>query len=1221
MWDYVLGDDPNKGEQNRTYTSRGMQSSGATSFVGNPSSMFQKAVSTFQEPSNEMDVNGIHLSNEDGSLPPQNSLRVYAPKQGHKQGRSPTKRRGRPASVGKLTKTTLDSRSPERDDDYERRSYSHDRATSSKSTADSPEKTSLNHGSSHRFSTKQLSRSPATLFEKSDSARLQTLNSELRRGQSPSSTSQLSTSTDLNQCPPKSGQNATKRSARAPSKRSRRDTQSFTSSQLPEYNSNKPSQEDAEVATTQGKPTSLQNKESVRKLKYSPNNNFRFSAANCHSMDLRDPYNQHSEAGDTPTRDDGFWKERMDGMQETAWKTKQSVEACVRPSLPNGDDGQQQYSPISRVGSDSDSGIPPFCRSLDGKASEQRDGGKTLANGPQGIFHKALANGPFGIFHCSEVSHAAVAAEQMIHSSRKMQNSLQKAAEGFQCSLPDAQHHEVEAFSKEVTTSSMNRAKNRRMNAHSLPRRDAQGARKKEVEQATSGIGILNNIAKGIDAFLDPAFSTSTEEESSMDNNTSSMDKRVESSGVARPLLPQHDCKSESNTAFQTNRLRTDFSAYVYKGVPRLGSIAEENASLSELQTNHDKELKKGSPRRERGINGVSPMRSREQVQVILQHQNATVAKKDQQTITKLAEHVAPVGQRSTRAWNGIEQQNDVKTGFFSDEDSFDGSDLSERGQPLLASSSLLSLLSTSKASTLDMVKDELAWKTNIDLSAKKGAILPSMLVSSVRRSHSSQDSSAIEIQHQHDLEERRTNSCTVGILGRLARRLRLEKNRIPRESGKHDIFPASISDKEQSMPKRFTNAGFKVRNSFSEFGSESNSRSFDMSFAEELKAGMSSESVTSSGVESLYEYENDTGIQMRVVYHEYGRDPENQIGVFQYDTPLMESFVGRKNFVVKVDASTVSETDCAIRSGYFSSDLKFLFPITPGVAISGVVYNVDEDSSKYYDFKVGDRVVSLMKSGGNARYISLDPSHVVKVPADDLDPGETVCLVETYLSAFQLLHASQAKGGTALRYHSKSLRDITVLVLGGLLLNLERAITEIGYICGCTNMFVASKHSGFDVVEEMGVTVLDADSTLWQDHLQNSVDIVLHLGGGLSQSLVEKVLKPAGCLVILSSYTDAQGPFFSKVPTRGSLAKAEMDNKIIRYNIFKAWDLHCEQAKDDLRFLLDLQAGGLLKPFVIDRLPLSKVGEAQQRLETNLQSGFIVCEPWLLAKSKSMNL
>ena len=80
---------------------------------------------------------------------------------------------------------------------------------------------------------------------------------------------------------------------------------------------------------------------------------------------------------------------------------------------------------------------------------------------------------------------------------------------------------------------------------------------------------------------------------------------------------------------------------------------------------------------------------------------------------------------------------------------------------------------------------------------------------------------------------------------------------------------------------------------------------------------------------------------------------------------------------------------------------------MTPGVDVVGKVVGIAQSTSSSFSLYPGPSVVSLIKAGGNSRYISLYPESLVKVP-EGLDPAQVVCLCDTYLSAFQSLHYGQ---------------------------------------------------------------------------------------------------------------------------------------------------------------------------------------------------------------------
>lgn len=328
------------------------------------------------------------------------------------------------------------------------------------------------------------------------------------------------------------------------------------------------------------------------------------------------------------------------------------------------------------------------------------------------------------------------------------------------------------------------------------------------------------------------------------------------------------------------------------------------------------------------------------------------------------------------------------------------------------------------------------------------------------------------------------------------------------------------------------------------------------------------------SGIESLYEYEYDSEAHKSVVYHECGSDPVRELKVMVHDAPpekVREGLIEYNKVVIKVEASTVSPTDCAIRSGKMSDEFNVSAPATPGVDAVGKIYRIDRESSAAYKLEVGDRVISLIKWGGNSRFLTVDPAKLVKV-SDELDPAEAACLVETYLHAFQLVHSGQGK---ALRYRTNALQDKRVLVVGEMASNLGKAILQLLNLAGCHNVVATASDKNYDHLSEMKVMLIDPEPLQWNSFMHSSVDLLIQLSGQLSPAVVYGVLRPTGSMVIATSYNKA-GERMGGAPTSAKMVVCarpdfSLDARVIRYNVFRAWDENWEFIQDDLRHLTSL--------------------------------------------------
>ena len=76
-------------------------------------------------------------------------------------------------------------------------------------------------------------------------------------------------------------------------------------------------------------------------------------------------------------------------------------------------------------------------------------------------------------------------------------------------------------------------------------------------------------------------------------------------------------------------------------------------------------------------------------------------------------------------------------------------------------------------------------------------------------------------------------------------------------------------------------------------------------------------------------------------------------------------------------------------------------FPFTPGYEVSGVVHSI---GSKVKGFEIGQRVVGLMRTGGQATHVITDASRTLPIP-DELSLEAAASMPVTYITAHHMLH------------------------------------------------------------------------------------------------------------------------------------------------------------------------------------------------------------------------
>jgi NADPH:quinone reductase-like Zn-dependent oxidoreductase len=302
--------------------------------------------------------------------------------------------------------------------------------------------------------------------------------------------------------------------------------------------------------------------------------------------------------------------------------------------------------------------------------------------------------------------------------------------------------------------------------------------------------------------------------------------------------------------------------------------------------------------------------------------------------------------------------------------------------------------------------------------------------------------------------------------------------------------------------------------------------------------------------------------------------------------------------------------------------------PNTPGVDVVGKVYHIKGATETLYDLHPRQAVLSLVRWGGNSRYMSIQPDQLVKVQ-EGLDPAEVACLPETYLTAFQCLHMGQVGQR---RYRENSLKGKSVLILGTMTNNMGKAIIELALNAGVANIYATAKKKHWKTLISYGAMPLVQDPMEWIQRIEGKIDLVLAPNGTLREDVIPvhfRALVPKQGQLILCG----RRHFGNDIPInewkRDQLtvscgknkALTKILNKSYAYDVYEEWEKNLELCKKDLSHLLQLLERGVIKPEVLDRLPLSKVGRAHDLLESKRLPGFLVCEPWMRTKSRAVYL
>lgn len=303
------------------------------------------------------------------------------------------------------------------------------------------------------------------------------------------------------------------------------------------------------------------------------------------------------------------------------------------------------------------------------------------------------------------------------------------------------------------------------------------------------------------------------------------------------------------------------------------------------------------------------------------------------------------------------------------------------------------------------------------------------------------------------------------------------------------------------------------------------------------------------------------------------------------------------------LQASTVTLNDCLLRRGFdFNVFSPLGLPLTPGYDVVG---NILEVGSNVAEFAVGERVAALVRSGGNARFVSVPASSLVKVPSN-LDSAEVAALVSIYTTAYQALRKI-SNGGPMFSLEGKK-----ILILGGMD-GVGQALIQMCKKARATIYATAPTVRHIYIKSVLGVNPLpEAD---WLSSVEGQLDYVFD---GVCEDGTEKsfkALKPDGEMVCYGHASMLKereiGILGAPFSARMNQLYTQMSRRVHTVDIWESFQYDPVVYKQDLKSLCQLLKWNKLKPHIAKRVSLPEVAAAQTKLEKGDIRGTIVCFPW----------
>ncbi len=273
--------------------------------------------------------------------------------------------------------------------------------------------------------------------------------------------------------------------------------------------------------------------------------------------------------------------------------------------------------------------------------------------------------------------------------------------------------------------------------------------------------------------------------------------------------------------------------------------------------------------------------------------------------------------------------------------------------------------------------------------------------------------------------------------------------------------------------------------------------------------------------------------------------------------------------------------------------------PAVPGHHVVGEIHalGVMVKSSK---FKVGDRVAALLpEGGGNAKYASIPKKSAILIQ-EDTDPENVVCLLASYMAAYQCLKLAKKDGAP--------LTHANVLVVGGSG-PVGQALLELALREGA-KVYVTAHKMHEDHLTKLGAKWFSIKPNKWLPFLESKMDIVIDnlCVDGYESSY--RALTPDGVLICNTGNhaeheiqrKDEPGFFLfneNAVNAWWSGVKANyVWNRAIFYDAHESYEKNPKMFGHELQYLICKLQRGELSPKLAGKVSLNQVPKAQTLVE-----------------------
>ena len=193
----------------------------------------------------------------------------------------------------------------------------------------------------------------------------------------------------------------------------------------------------------------------------------------------------------------------------------------------------------------------------------------------------------------------------------------------------------------------------------------------------------------------------------------------------------------------------------------------------------------------------------------------------------------------------------------------------------------------------------------------------------------------------------------------------------------------------------------------------------------------------------------------------------------------------------IQVHFAGINFADTLMRMGFYQP--RPPFPFTPGYEVSGIIHSFGKDVQ---GFEIGQRVVGLMRTGGQASHVVADASRTLPIP-DEISLEAAASMPVTYITAHHMLH------------HLGNLKQTDSVLIHGGGGGVGTAALQLCKWAGVSKVWSTASAAKSDIIESYGATAIDRHNEDFVEIIRTAtqkrgVDHILDpIGGGhLKRSL-----------------------------------------------------------------------------------------------------------------------